>query len=83
MFNIFVSQKRMSILHGIFGKRCEPSRYITCAGYEVKNGYMTPAFSAVPNRGTKSEVTAQIMPSWGPERMPPPKTELFESKHMG
>ena len=24
MFNVFVSQKRMSILHGIFGKRCEP-----------------------------------------------------------
>ena len=29
MFNVFASQQRMSILHGIFGKRSEPGGYIT------------------------------------------------------
>ena len=33
MFKVFVSQKRMSILHGIFRKRCEPSGYITLAAW--------------------------------------------------
>ena len=31
MFNVCVLQKRMSVLHGIFGKRCEPGGYITLA----------------------------------------------------
>ena len=29
MFNVFVSQKRMSVLQGIFGKRCELGGYMT------------------------------------------------------
>ena len=29
MLNMFVSQKSMSILHGISGKRCDPSGYVT------------------------------------------------------
>ena len=31
MFNVFVSQKRMSVLQGIFGKRCEPDGDLTHA----------------------------------------------------
>ena len=33
-------------------------------------GCFTPVFSGIPNRGTKSEVAAQILPSWGPRKMP-------------
>ena len=35
MFNVLVSQKRMSVFHGIFGKRCESGGYITPAAWGV------------------------------------------------
>ena len=50
--------------------------------WKDQSGYITPAFSGIPNRGTKSEVAAQILPSWGLGKYPQ-KTEHLEYKHLG
>ena len=42
MANVFVSQKRMSILQGIFGKRCEPGGYISPAVWGSGPGWQQP-----------------------------------------
>ena len=68
----------------------DQSGYITPAfsgvpmlGKDHQSGYITPAFLRIPNRGTKSEMIAQILPSMGPGKIPPKKNEHFEYKHMG
>ena len=47
MLNAFVSQKRMFVLHRIFGKRCEPGAYTTPAIWGGGGGWQQPAWENI------------------------------------